>query len=252
MVLVPGGSFSMGSDEFINPLAIGDDYYDTFHYETPAHTVWLPAFYIDVFPVTNELYQQFLLKTGQPDSRSELAPHFLGPRHPVVGVSWHEANAYAKWAGKTLPTEAQWEKAARGGKDKQVYPWNQELSSKSNSNSADQQCPLPWRETSVDDGYPYTSPVGSFPANDLGIYDMAGNVWEWCFDDCRDYEPGCYESPMAPLTFDRRAVRGGAWSSPLMDQRCSRRDQRIMSASGSALNNVGFRCVIPSPGSSRP
>lgn len=247
MVPVPGGSFSMGSDHFINPLAIGDDYYDTFHYETPAHTVWLPTFRIDVYPVTNELYQQFVSETGHPDSRPQRAPHFLKPKHPVVGVSWHDAYAYANWAGKTLPTEAQWEKAARGGKEKQVFPWNSDRNPKPKSNSADKQCSLPWRETSIDDGFPYTSPVGSFPPNDLGIHDMAGNVWEWCYDDCRKYEPGFHESPIGPLTLDRRAVRGGAWSSPLIDQRCSRRDQRIMSGFGDALNNVGFRCVMAAP-----
>ena len=237
----------MGCDEFINPLAIGEDYYDTFHYETPAHTVWLPSFYIDIYPVTNKRYQEFLTKTGHPNPRSELPPHFFKPELPVVGVSWHDAAAYASWAGKTLPTEAQWEKAARGGHEGRDYPWPEDASPKPKSNSADKQCPLAWRESTLDDGYAFTSPVGSFPPNELGIYDMAGNVWEWCHDDCRKYTAGFHESPIGPLTFDRRAVRGGAWTSLLIDQRCSRRDQRIMSAFGNALNNVGFRCVIPGP-----
>jgi formylglycine-generating enzyme required for sulfatase activity len=171
MVLIPAGDFFMG-----NPG--GDErYYD----ENPCHRVYLDAFWIDCYEVTNRLYKQFIDETGHRVPYVEAAwaePYNWGHKSyppgkadfPVVLVSWEDAVAYAMWAGKRLPTEAEWEKAARGGLIKHAYPWGEKID--------------------VQHANYFTSitakneiqPVGTFLPNPFGIYDMAGNVWEWCSD----------------------------------------------------------------------
>ena len=155
MVLIPAGEFQMGSDN-------GDDD------EKPVHTVYVDAFYMDVYEVTVGQYRKFLQATGQgalPDWISKYSPTDM---HPVVGVGWRDAMAYATWAGKRLPTEAEWEYAARGGLVGKTYPWGNAIdASKAN----------------YGDNIGSPTPVGSYGANGYGLYDMAGNVWEWCLDE---------------------------------------------------------------------
>ena len=242
MVLVPEGPFYMGTDTLLTAISNDVNLADTFERETPAHKVWLKPFFIDRYLVTNKQYRAFLTATERPDFENTDIP-FRAPDHPVVGISWYDAAAYARWCNKRLPTEAEWEKAARGHLSHSLYPWGDESPSGQQANAADRQSSFPWRDDSVDDGYGLTSPVGSFPANSLGLFDMAGNVWEWCWDDCRAYYRQSVVDPIGPLSIECRAVRGGDWAGSAFNLRCSRRDQRIMSVSGPAYFNVGFRCA---------
>jgi len=170
MVYVPAGEFIMGSDE-------GDSD------EQPVHTVYLDAFYIDKYEVTNAQYRRCV------EAGAYSLPHstdrYTDPNYaeyPVVYVDWYQAEAYCRWAGKRLPTEAEWEKAARGTEGR-IWPWGNAFDG-SKVNSCDKNCPYDYNDASVDDGYADTAPVGSYPAgaSPCGALDMAGNVWEWVAD----------------------------------------------------------------------
>src|SRR5688572_7314425 len=170
MILIPAGSFSMGSTNEPN--------------EIPERKVSLPSFYIDTYEVTHEQYATFLMATGRrapldwPDGKM---PRHLA-KHPVVNVTWHDATAYATWAGKRLPTEAEWEKACRGS-DARIHPWGNNADEKKTASGADAQ----------DKTHPEgrTFPVGSFPddVSSYGAMDLAGNAWEWTSDWYKPY-PG--------------------------------------------------------------
>jgi formylglycine-generating enzyme required for sulfatase activity len=201
MMLIPAGEFTMGTDKVI----ISGD-------EKPVHQVYLDAYYIDQFEVTNEQYYRFwqATKSHTPDSFSE--EYGVGkwperarkhPKHPVTGVSWYDAVAYAKWVGKRLPTEAEWEKAARGT-DARLLPWG---------NSFTVIYANIWNGN---DGYDNTiAPVGSYKegASPYGVMDMSGNVWEWTADW---YSHGYYyrspkRNPTGPRKGSWRVIRGGSW-----------------------------------------
>ena len=226
MVLVPEGVFTMGTDR-------GDAD------ERPAHEVKLSAFLIDVTPVTNAQYQKFVDETG---GRMPPSPDFPSPPEaPVVNVTFEEAQAYAKWAGRSLPSEAQWEKAARGA-DGRLFPWGNDApapeSKRANLDGAG-------------DGFPAIAPVGSFPEgrSPYGALDMAGNVWQWTFDW---YDPKYYasvapgaENPEGPPSGEalgnQISVRGGAFTSKPADVRSTNRYPRVAT---DRARNVGFRTVI--------
>ena len=160
MILIPAGEFTMGTDDRLPD-------------EGPAHKVSLPAYYIDKYEATNLQYKKFN------DATNRRSPsHFINrtyPKgkadHPVTFVSWYDAKAYCEWAGKRLPTDAEWEKAARGT-DARIFPWGNEF----DDNKAN--TPLRWEALKRDGD---TTPVGSFPGgvSPYGLYDMSGNVWEW-------------------------------------------------------------------------
>jgi iron(II)-dependent oxidoreductase len=221
MILIPAGEFIMGS-----PEGEGNDD------EHPQHTVFLDAFYIDKYEVTNAQYKKFMDATGHkaPLSWNSEGP-FYQPSQPVVGVNWYDAAAYAKWAGKRLPTETEWEKAARGT-DGRKYPWGNEWdSSKCNSNVNG-------------DGYKYIAPVGSFPAgaSPYGVMDMAGNVFEWCADwyDGDYYSRTPQKNPKRSDSGDWRVMRGGAWYYDANVLRCALRGNREPTF---AILHIGFRCA---------
>jgi len=224
MILIPAGEFIMGS-----PEGEGDDD------EHPQHTVFLDAFYIDKYEVTNAQYKQFMDATGHRAPRDWRDGRFNQPEQPVLNVSWEDAKAYAEWAGKRLPTEAQWEKAARGA-DGRKYPWGNEWDgSKCNSSGGG-------------DGYEYTAPVGSFTAgaSPYGMMDMVGNVWEWCLDAYqKDYYGRSPEQNPVNNNFtsvDIRVVRGGSWGYYHgNDLRCA---DRVSYGLTGRYINVGFRCVL--------
>ncbi|MDE0186960.1 MAG: formylglycine-generating enzyme family protein [Candidatus Poribacteria bacterium] len=233
MVLIPAGEFIMGTDD---PEAPPN--------ENPAHQIYLDAFYIDKYEVTKQQYEEFMLAGGYQNqqlwteegwefiTKNEIVvPLGLGVRYftptenqPATGISWYEADAYARWAGKRLPTEAEWEKAARGN-DGNTYPWGHEMDF-----------------TAV--FYQFgrdPSPVGSYPtgASTFGAFDMAGNAWEWCSDWYNHYE-------MTSMPFQgsgyktKKVIRGGSWHSGMLEMRSTYRDTNKPDYRNTT---VGFRCA---------
>lgn len=191
MVLIPAGKFTRGSNH-------GDD-------EQPVRTIYLNAFYMDMFEVTVGQYARYLEATDMeepPDWSIMNQPQHQ--RRPVVNVDWDDAVNYCKWAGKRLPTEAEWEKAARGT-DGRIYPWGNEAPTRLHANYGRKD----W------DNHQALTPVGSFEAgkSPYGIYDMAGNAWEWVFDWYGNefYRKGPERNPIGPAKGDTKVVRGGSW-----------------------------------------
>ncbi len=184
--------------------------------------------------------------------------HPLGPEsntdmimdHPVVHIAWEDAMAYANWVGKRLPTEAEWEWAARGGKENTIYPWGNENINQNPSLANFWQGIFPFKNTRKD-GHELTAPVGSYPPNDYGLYDMAGNVWEWCADF---YHANAYSitnhikgpdksyDPLEPRSL-KRVMRGGSFLCN--DDYCSgyRNARRMKSTMDSSFSHTGFRCA---------
>lgn len=174
--------------------------------------------------------------------------------HPVVQIAWEDALAYAKWAGKRLPSEAEWEWAARGGLENQIYPWGNEAVSSDKPQANFWQGLFPY-ENALQDGYSTTAPVAQFPPNGYGLYDMAGNVWEWCADwfDSNYYHqaaaaadhttgPEKGDNPYLPQQ-QEKVMRGGSFLCN--DDYCSgyRNARRMGSSPDTGLNHTGFRCV---------
>jgi formylglycine-generating enzyme required for sulfatase activity len=240
-ISIPAGNFTMGS-------TASDPNYQAD--ELPQHTVYLDAYQISKYEITNSQYKAFMDAGGYSNSaywttdgwtwrttnsitepycwtsgEYNSGPAF--PNHPVVGVSWYEAYAFCNWAGGTLPTEAQWEKAARGT-DARYYPWGSTWdASKCNS-----------YYSTAPDTFAYSSPVGFFTAGAsyYGVYDMAGNVWEWCNDwygSAYYSDPGANNNPPGPATGSYRVVRGGSFG---VSERFCR--------SANRNNNNGFRPAI--------
>lgn len=180
MVYVPVGEFMMGRDD-------GDEY------ERPAHKVTLKPFFIDVDEVTNEDYMKFIRATGRTPPKDIIK---LKPRLPVVEVTWDDATAYARWAGKRLPTEEEWEFAARGT-DERRYPWGND-----------------WKEgmaNTATSGMNIWAEVGTYPGKSpFGLFDMSGNVWEWTASQLKPYPGGSLSNKP---TSDLRVIRGGAYDS---------------------------------------
>ena len=174
--------------------------------------------------------------------------------HPVVQIAWEDAAAFAKWAGKRLPTEAEWEWAARGGKENMIYPWGNENVNEGKPKANYWQGLFPY-ENQEKDGYGTTAPVKSYSANGYGLYDMSGNVWEWCADwlDMDYYKkdiaskannkgPTKAYNPMMPFQ-EEKVIRGGSFLCN--DDYCSgyRNSRRMGSSMDTGLNHTGFRCV---------
>lgn len=210
-VLVKGGTFLMGSLSFEN--------------EKPVHEVELSDFYLDKYEVTVAQYRAFCEATGR-DMPKE--PSWGWQENaPVVNVSWNDANAYAKWAGKRLPTEAEWEFAARGGKNTNGFTY-------AGAHMPDM---VGWyARNSV--GSP--QPVGLKKPNELGLYDMSGNVWEWCSDYYGDYSRENQKNPQGTEVGINRITRGGSWFGNRGNLRVANR-YSYPEAFGSPL--IGFRCA---------
>lgn len=216
-VYVPAGEFQMGSET--------DD-----SDEQPVHTVALDGFWLDRTEVTNAQYQKCV--TAGTCAASDYANdnRYNGATQPVVGVSWHDAVAYCEWAGGWLPTEAEWEYAARGPEEL-VYPWGNDWREKV-ANCSESYCK---------DGYKYAAPVGSFPqgASWVGALDLAGNVWEWVADWYGAYPSGRQVNPTGPVSGDYKGVRGGSWYDNRYYARGAYRSNHYPDLRDSHL---GFRC----------
>jgi sulfatase modifying factor 1 len=305
MVVIPGGSFLMGSEKF-------------YPEEKPVRKVTVDSFQMDVYAVTNSDYKKFVDETGYltvaerplnpadyPGANPEmLVPgalvfqkakgpvdlnsyfnwwawvpganwkHPKGPastiiglgKHPVVHIAYEDAEAYAKWAGKSLPTEAEWEFAARGGLEGMDYSWGNEDLQLSNPKANTWQGNFPYENLAIDK-YEGTSPVGSFEPNGYGLYDMAGNVWEWTSDwylknldseDSKKHKSCCtpavnprvdspggsYDECQPNIKIPRKVIKGGshlcAPNYCLRYRPAARQPQMI----DTGMNHLGFRCIV--------
>ena len=250
MVLIPAGVYLMGSTSEQTAALVAKDARlspDFFHAESPQHSVQLSDFYIDRHPVTNAQYAAFMAATGYPAPKywidapqmGAAEPFPIGSRHgshPVVGISYADALAYCKWAGKRLPTEAEWEKAARGGLVNQQYPWGNEPS-RNYANTGGV-----WGK----DRWFWTAAVGSFLPNAYGLSDMAGNVFEWCADwYAADYYPQSpSRNPRGPETGQTRVLRGGSWSNNILGIYQMRCAYRFHARPDTRNLIIGFRCAL--------
>jgi formylglycine-generating enzyme len=166
-------------------------------------------------------------------------------RHPVVHVSWNDAFAYAAWAGQSLPTEAQWEYAARGGLEQNLYPWGDELTPGGRHLCNIWQGEFP-RSDTAEDGYAGTCPVDAFPPNGFGLYSMTGNVWEWCADWFTSFfSADLTQDPTGPEKGHARVMKGGSFLCHASYCNRYRVAARTSNTPDSAASNVGFRCVTP-------
>ena len=250
-VPVPGGTFRMGTSAASIPALkarYGVGFRGVFEDEVPDHAVTIGAFRLDRVEVTNERFERFV--RARPEwSRARMpaslhnghylehwtgdAPPAVAAAHPVVFVTWHAAQAFCAWEGGRLPTEAEWEFAARAGRDAE-FPWGDEP-------------PTPERTNFRASGLAATRPVGSYPANPLGLQHMAGNVWEFVADEWRAYSPDAQVSPLAGTVppdprevQGRRVVRGGSFDASPVNLRTRWRDSHDVR---NAVAFVGFRCA---------
>jgi len=246
MVYVPAGEFTFG--------------------DAPStRTIYLDAFWMDKFEVTNAQFQQFVDATGyttdaekqgwgfeyldgwkRVDGITWRAPRGAtstsAPTLPVVVVSWNDARAYCAWAGKRLPSEAEWEKAARG-MDARMYPWGNQWDG-TRLNFCDTNCAFAWKDAGANDRFAEAAPVGSYAANasPYGVLDLAGNVWEWIADwfDAEYPKTMPARNPTGPVSGQLKVLRGGAWS---IDAFYARASSRFAQAPEFRERSVGFRCA---------
>lgn len=282
MVLVPGGPFSMGTDD--GAAVLGDG-------EGPIRTTEVRAFYIDTTAVTNARFAGFVKATSYvtdaelsgwsyvfrdfvgPEARRHVldgivpqAPWWLAVRgacwrtpegpgssmsdqqdHPVVHVSWRDAAAYAAWAGKRLPTEAEWEKAARGGREGSRYPWGDELTPRGRHRCNIWQGSFPSLNTGAD-GYLGTAPVKAYPPNGYGLHNVSGNVWEWCADwwSVDWHGPARRDTrvdPEGPPHGEAKVLRGGSYLCHASYCDRYRVAARTCNTTDSSTGHMGFRCA---------
>ena len=250
LVGIPAGGFWMGSgtdDAYAEPD------------EMPLRRVHLDGYWIDQTEVTNAMFALCVRSgacTPPPATFGPFSPHayYGAPEfddYPVVNVAWLQARQYCTWVGRRLPTEAEWEKAARGT-DARRFPWEWiGVADPEKLNFCDQGCEFPWNVTDVDDGYPETAPVGSYPegASPYQVLDMAGNVWEWTADWylASYFDDSPLRNPPGPESGTWRVVRGGSWLDGVHVRSLvhARSANRFYQAPETARSDLGFRCALP-------
>lgn len=256
MVFVPAGEFTMGSND--GPVN-----------EKPVHTVSLADFWIDQTEVTNAMFAKFIEDSGyQIDAQKDGCSYVIDlsteqwnclsdavwnypqgsnsnldglDAHPVVQVSWNDARAYCAWADRRLPTEAEWEKAARSD-DARTFPWGNEDVNGTRLNLADASYGTAWSILALDDGYQFTSPVGYYPqgASPYGAFDMAGNVWEWNSSLSKPYPYDPNDGREDLSVGGMRALRGGSWDDFTINVRSM---IRFRGGPAFRVTYIGFRCA---------
>lgn len=301
MCHIPGGTFRMGSDVhnpeerpvhvdsidqfWMDACTVSNEQFARFvtatGYQTIAERSLDPALYPGALPgmlVPGALV--FQMTSGPVDTRDirnwwHYVPganwcHPNGPmssidgleQHPVVHIAYEDAEAYAAWAGKSLPTEAEWEFAARGGLDGAEFVWGDELTPGGRHMANIWQGPFPWRNFAAD-GFAGTSPVGAYPANDYGLFDMAGNVWQWTTDwysvshnvkeadaCCTPHNPrgaaiqASYDPAQPQIRIPRKVVKGGSFLCAPSYCRRYRPAARQPQMVDTAMSHLGFRCVV--------
>ncbi len=276
MALIPAGTFEMG-----------DTFSEGEPYELPLHEVYVSAFYLDKYELTKALWDKVVAWSATNGYSFDNAGAGKGPNHPVHSINWYDmvkwCNARSQMEGKPpayytdasltqiyktgdlapsvnwkagyrLPTEAEWEKADRGGASGHRFPWSDVdtiTHSQANYFSSDTYAydvsPTRGFNPQFNDGvWPYTSPVGSFAPNAYGLYDMAGNIWEWCWDWAGLYPSDPQTDPHGPATDQGsgRVGRGGNWDYYAVHCRAA---YRYGNAPGYSATNIGFRCALPGP-----
>ena len=301
MCHIPGGTFRMGSDKhypeerpahvvsvdqfWMDACTVSNVQFARFvtatGYQTVAERPLDPALYPGALPgmlVPGALV--FQMTSGPVDTRDirnwwRYVPsanwrHPHGPlssidgleQHPVVHIAFEDAESYAAWAGKSLPTEAEWEFAARSGRDGAEFVWGDELMPGGRHMANIWQGPFPWRNFAAD-GFTGTSPVGSYPANDYGLFDMAGNVWQWTVDwysvshkvkeagaCCTPHNPrgagirASYDTAQPHIRIPRKVVKGGSFLCAPSYCRRYRPAARQSQMVDTAMSHLGFRCVV--------
>ena len=228
MVLIPAGEFTMGRTKDtpddqtkMRPIVLLDD--------RPAHRVWVDAFWLDRTEVTQKQYAEFVAATKRTPPYhwlQQISPPQGSADWPIHNVDWDDAKSYCEWRGKRLPSEAEWERAARGGKEGMTYPWGDKLD----------------RKLAHFDVQTGPADVGKLPANEFGLHDMAGGVSEWCADwfEREYYKSSPAKNPKGPETGAYKVIRGGAWSDSgaritVFFRNWVRPNQKTP--------NVGFRCA---------
>lgn len=255
MALIKGDTFPMGTQTNEIPTlqkVFEINRAELFLEETPQHSVTISSFYIDKFEVTNAQFKKFIAKYPKWSVEQIPAKFHNGDylkhwssntypkekaNHPVVYISWYAAVAFCQSLGKRLPTEAEWEYAARGGLKNKAFPWGDAPVDKTKANYY-----LSNLKT--------TTPVGSYPANGYGLFDMSGNVWEYLADEWKLYSADPQTNPVAGgnLFLDksfydittRRVLRGGSWGGAPVNLRVAYRDSHLPN---NAKDFVGFRCA---------
>jgi formylglycine-generating enzyme required for sulfatase activity len=275
MIRLDGGSFLMGTEDADSIPADG---------EGPVRSVHLDPFWLDRYPVTNERFREFVLAEKyrteaerfgwsfvfHQQSRTEKADaapagmhwwrkvdgadwlHPEGPdsnvggreHYPVTHVSWNDARAFAEWAGKRLPSEAEWEVAARGGLEQKRFPWGDELTPGGRHLCNIWQGDFPVHNT-AEDGYAGTAPVDAFDPNGFGFFTITGNTWEWCSDW---FSPGYHlfatrSNPVGPSGGQTRSMRGGSYLCHASYCNRYRLAARTSNTPDSSTTNIGFRCA---------
>jgi len=278
MVFIPGGSFLMGTDSQegfpadgegpIHRVKVNPFYMDVHtvtnrefmkfvrdtDYVTEAERFgWSFVFYMLVSKDIKRKVKQYVQQTpwwlvveGATWKHPEGPGSSVNNRmaHPVIHVSWNDAIAYCRWAGKRLPTEAEWEFAARGGLEQKEYPWGDELTPGGRHYCNIWQGEFPYKNT-VEDGYLSTAPAKSFPENGYGLYNISGNVWEWCSDwfTTNIQKRGGKDNPKGPDIGKTRVMRGGSYLCHQSYCNRYRVAARTSNTPDSSTGNIGFRCV---------
>lgn len=260
LLYVPAGEFLMGSDankaleecqRFSAECQLGD-----FTDETPLHPVFLDAFWIDQTEVTNKMYTLCVIANvceAPTNNSSHFHSSYYGnseyDNYPVIHVNWNMARTYCEWVGRQLPTEAQWEKAARG-ENAFLYPWGNKFDG-TRVNSCDKNCALDLMDKSFNDGFDDTAPVGTYlsGASPYGALDMAGNTLEWVADwyDRTYYASSPYTNPTGPDSGTGRVLRGGSWggyNESIINSIIVRSAYRRWGTPDFARDFVGFRCAV--------